>query len=235
MSANRDLPQLASSTQNSHSNVNEIRDLLKAANLSQRAAAKYLNVDERTMRGWCTGDGRPPSPVLKALEFRAAYPAGLMRMIESNERTISAIQDGRISGLGDNNHPDIKANAQSELEKLKKQNEEHRAMLRMDRAFHRRQEALLGMNEQWLPRGSGLPTEASIDEFDAAEEEFQAAKAECDRIAGEIRAGNCLAIASSNDMLTACCLCANRSSASAARCLAINQRPPVLPSTQIRK
>jgi hypothetical protein len=59
----------------------------------------------------------------------------------------------------------------------------------MDRAFHRRQEAMLGMNEQWLPRGSGLPTDDSLDEYDAADEEFRAAQAECDRIAKDIRAG----------------------------------------------
>lgn len=48
---------------------------------------------------------------------------------------------------------------------------------------------MLGMNAQWLPRGSGVPTEDCLDEFDAADEEFRAAQAECDRIAGEIRSG----------------------------------------------
>lgn len=187
MHTNRDFPITASHSDNANSDAEELRFLLKAANLSQRIAARYLNVDERTMRSWCAGDGKPPAPVLRALEFRAAYPAGLMRMIESNERTISAIQDGRITGLGDG--PDANAKCLVELERLKKLNEEHRAMLRMDRAFHRRQEAMLGMNEQWLPRGSGLPTEDSLSEFDAADEEFRAAQTECDRIAKDIRAG----------------------------------------------
>ncbi len=187
MYANRDFPITASRSENAHTDAEELRFLLKAANLSQRTAAKYLNVDERTMRNWCTGDGKPPAPVLRALEFRAAYPAGLMRMIESNERTINAIQDGRITGLGDS--PDAKVKCLAELERLKRLNEEHRAMLRMDQAFHRRQEAMLGMNEQWLPRGSGLPTDDSLDEFDAADEEFRAAQAECDRITNDIRAG----------------------------------------------
>lgn len=187
MHANRDLTITASHSENAHTDAEELRFLLKATNLSQRTAAKYLNVDERTMRSWCAGDGKPPAPVLRALEFRAAYPAGLMRMIESNERTINAIQDGRITGLGDD--PDAKVKCLEELERLKRLNEEHRAMLRMDRAFHRRQEAMLGMNEQWLPRGSGLPTDDSLNEFDAADEEFRAAQAECDRIAKDIRAG----------------------------------------------
>lgn len=189
MFANGDLPITASHSENAHADAEELRFLLKAANLSQRAAAKYLSVDERTMRSWCAGDGKPPAPVLRALEFRAAYPASLMRMIESNERTISAIQDGRITGLGDGSVNETKRNLMAELEKLQRRNEEHRALLRLDQAFHRRQEAMLGMNEQWLPRGSGLPLEDSLNEFDAAEEEFRAAQAECDRIAKDIRAG----------------------------------------------
>lgn len=189
MNANHDLPITASLTDFAHAGAEELRFLLKAANLSQRSAAKYLNVDERTLRSWCTGNGKPPAPVLRALEFRAAYPAGLMRMIESNERTISAIQDGRIASLGGSDSSDIQANSLAELERLRRLNEEHRVMLRMDQAFHRRQEAMLVMNEQWLPRGSGVPTEDSLNEFEAADEEFRAAKEECDRIAEKIRSG----------------------------------------------
>lgn len=189
MQTNSDLPITASPSDNAHADATELRFLLKAANLSQRSAAKYLNVDERTMRSWCAGYGQPPEPVLRALEFRAAYPASLMRMIESNERTISAITEGRISGLGDSSIPENKGNLMAELEKLLKRNEEHRALLRLDQAFHRRQEAMLGMNKQWLPRDSGLPTKESLDEFDAADEEFHAAQAECDRVAKDIRAG----------------------------------------------
>ena len=187
MNANRDLPSSVSLSDNDPTDAAELRFLLKASNLSQRSAAKYLNVDERTMRSWCAGDGKPPAPVLRSLEFRAAYPAGLMRMIESNERTISAIQEGRITGIGDGLDANVMCLA--ELDRLKKLNEEHRAMLRMDRAFHHRQEAMLGMNKQWLPRGSGLPTEDALNEFDAADEEFRAAQAELDRIAKDIRAG----------------------------------------------
>jgi hypothetical protein len=110
-------------------------------------------------------------------------------MIESNERTISALQEGRISGLGDGSGAGPIRDLMADLEMLKRRNEEHRALLRLDQAFHRRQEAMLGMNEQWLPRGSGLPTEDSLDEFDAADKEFHAAQEECDRIAKEIRAG----------------------------------------------
>ncbi|CAM8657082.1 Cro/C1-type helix-turn-helix domain [Oxalobacteraceae bacterium] len=189
MSANSDLPSLAHSSSNILSEADQIRSLLKQANLSQRAAAKYLNIDERTMRAWCAGDGKPPPLILKALEFRAAYPASLMRMIESNERTISAIQDGRILDLRNSNDLEAQANLLTELERLKKLNEEHRALLRMDIAFHSRQEAYLRMNEQWFPHGNGAQSEGVFNEFDAAEQEFHAAKADCDRIASEIRKG----------------------------------------------
>lgn len=190
MYANRDQPIKASHSDNANEDTEDLRFLLKAANLSQRSAAKYLNVDERTMRNWCAGDGKPPAPVLRALEFRAAYPASLMRMIESNLRTISAIKEGRISGVDDRSGAETKRNLMAELEVLQMRNEEHRALLRLDQAFHRRQEAMLGMNAQWLPRSNGAPTDDTLDEFDAAEEEFLAAKAECDRIASEIRTGN---------------------------------------------
>ena len=56
-------------------------------------------------------------------------------------------------------------------------------------AYHRGQEALSGMNEQWQPRSSGVPTEDLLDEFDAANEEFLAGRAEFGRIADSVRAG----------------------------------------------
>lgn len=189
MNANREQPSSASLSGNNLTDAGGIRTLLKEARLSQRAAAKYLNVDDRTMRGWCSEDGNPPAPVLRALNPKHAYAEGLIQMIAANERKIKAIEEGRISGLGDGSDPETKRHLMAELEKLKKRNEEHDALLRLDQAFHRRQDAMLRMNEQWLPRGSGVPTKDSLDEFDAAEEEFRAAQAECDRIANDIRAG----------------------------------------------
>lgn len=189
MNANREQPSSASLSENNPTDAGEIRTLLKEARLSQRAAAKYLNVDDRTMRGWCSEDGNPPAPVLRALNPKHAYAEGLIQMIAANERTIKAIEEGRISGLGDGSDPETKTHLMAELEKLKKRNEEHDALLRLDQAFHRRQDAMLRMNEQWLPRGSGVPTKDSLDEFDAADEEFRATQAECDRIAKDIRAG----------------------------------------------
>ena len=47
----------------------KIRALLTRLDLSQRAAAKELDVDERTMRYWCSDDsvGRPSAPRMAIL------------------------------------------------------------------------------------------------------------------------------------------------------------------------
>ncbi len=44
-----------------------VRELLAQANLGQRAAARELGINERTMRGYCAGD-RVPRVVILALE-----------------------------------------------------------------------------------------------------------------------------------------------------------------------
>ena len=76
-----------------------------------------------------------------------------------------------------------------EIDRLRRRIEEHRALVRLEDAFQRKQEAYFRLNEQWLPHGNGLPADESIAEMDAAEEEFRAAQAEVDRITREIRAG----------------------------------------------
>jgi len=173
--------------ENNYTNKDEIRPLLEEARLSQRAAAKYLQVDSRSMRAWCSEGGKPPAPVLKALNFRNAYAEGLKQIIAANERTIKAIEEGRISSIGGRDADEIATNLVAEVERLKKLNEEHNALLQMDQAFHRRQQACLRMNEQWLPQGSGAPTEESLAEFDAADEAFKEAQAACERIIDNIR------------------------------------------------
>jgi hypothetical protein len=62
-------------------------------------------------------------------------------------------------------------------------------MVRWNEAFQRKHEAHLDLLGEWLPHGNGLPTDESISEMDAAQEEFCAAQAEVDRITEEIRAG----------------------------------------------
>ena len=169
--------------------ADRLRALLKRAGLSQRAAATLLNVEERTMRQWCAGQGKPPTSVFRALNPRLTHTENLRRMIESNEKTIAALQDGRITGLGYGRGPSDPQSVAVEIDRLRKRNEEHRALVRLEEAFQRKQEAYFGLNGQWLPNGIGLPTDESISEVDAATEEFRAAQAEVDRITREIRAG----------------------------------------------
>jgi transcriptional regulator with XRE-family HTH domain len=45
-----------------------IRELLVQAGLSQRGAARELELDERTMRYYCSGDRAVPKVVILALE-----------------------------------------------------------------------------------------------------------------------------------------------------------------------
>jgi transcriptional regulator with XRE-family HTH domain len=166
-----------------------LRALLKRAGLSQREAARLLNVEERTMRQWCAGRGMPPASVFRALNPKITHAENLRRIIESNEKTIEALQDGRITGLGYGCQPSDPRSVEMEIDRLRKRNEEHRALVRLDEAFQRKQEAYFELNEQWLPHGNGLPTEKGISEVDAAEEAFRAAQAEVERITQEIRAG----------------------------------------------
>ncbi len=141
------------------------------------------------MRQWCAGQGTPPVSVFRALNPRLTQTENLRRMIELNEKSIEALQNGRITGLGYGRGPSDPKSVTMEIDCLRKQNEGHHAVARLEEAFQRKQEAYFRLNGQWLPHGNGLPTDESISEMDAADEEFRAAQAEVDRITQEIRAG----------------------------------------------
>jgi transcriptional regulator with XRE-family HTH domain len=72
--------------------------LLARAGLSQRGAARLLNVDERTMRQWCAGQGTPPASVIRALSPRLTHMENLLRLIDDNEMIIRALQSGDMRG-----------------------------------------------------------------------------------------------------------------------------------------
>jgi transcriptional regulator with XRE-family HTH domain len=171
------------------SDADHLRALLERAGLSQRAAARLLNVEERTMRQWCAGQGKPPASVFRALSPRLTHTENLRRMIESNETTIEALRDGRITGLGYGQGPSEPRSVQIEIHRLLRQNEEHRAMVRWEEAFQRVQEAHFELNNHWLPHGNGIPTAESLSALDVAQEELRAAQGEVDRISEEIRTG----------------------------------------------
>lgn len=48
--------------------ADQVRELLRRANLGQRAAAAELDINERTMRGYCAGAAVVPRVVMLALE-----------------------------------------------------------------------------------------------------------------------------------------------------------------------
>jgi transcriptional regulator with XRE-family HTH domain len=173
-------PQARDSSPPDSTDSDRLRALLQRAGLSQRAAARLLNVEERTMRQWCAGQGRPSASVFRALNPRLTHTENLRRMIESNERMIAALQDGRITGLGYGRGPSEPQSVTMEIDRLRRQNEEHSAMVRWEDAFQHKQEAYFGLTRQWLPYGNGLPTDESIAKVDAADEEFRAAQAEVD-------------------------------------------------------
>lgn len=54
----------------------DLRALLERAGLSQRRAARELDIDERTMRRYCGGEIPIPRVVTLALERLADLPAG---------------------------------------------------------------------------------------------------------------------------------------------------------------
>jgi transcriptional regulator with XRE-family HTH domain len=60
--------------------TNQLRALLKAAGLSQRGAAKLLEIDERTMRRYCAGSQAVP----KRVEYALMYVAQRIETREPN-------------------------------------------------------------------------------------------------------------------------------------------------------
>ncbi|MGE0582855.1 MAG: helix-turn-helix domain-containing protein [Steroidobacteraceae bacterium] len=177
----------SSSSPSTH--ADRLRAALQRAGLSQRAAARLLEVDERAMRQWCAGQGAPPESIYRALSPKSAHLEDLRRRIEQNEQVIDAFEKGHYTIVPRAYQPTSEKAAKQEIVHLRKCNEEHRAFIRMEEAIEWKREAHAAVFAQWLPHGSGVPTEDSLDRLDAAEHEFQAAKVDVDRITQEIRAG----------------------------------------------
>jgi hypothetical protein len=125
--------------------------LLARAGLSQRGAARLLNVEERTMRQWCAGRGAPPVSVIRALSPRLTTNKNLLRLIEENDMMIEAMEDGRITGSGYGPALVGSESISVEIDRRRKLNEQHRALLRLDQACQRQQESYLDLNSQGLP------------------------------------------------------------------------------------
>lgn len=190
MNVNRIAAHSGAESNPSESTADRLRALLEHAGLSQRAAARLLEIEERTMRQWCAGRGSPPESVLRALNPRLTRLESLCQSIEQNEQRIEAIRDGRLTGFGSDGGPSDPQSAMREIERLLDVNEQLRAHVRWDAAFQRHQEAHVVLTSQWLPHGNGQPTEESLAEVDAAEAELSAAKAELDGLRRKVPGGN---------------------------------------------
>lgn len=167
--------------------ADRLRAVLKRAGLSQRAAARMLEIDERTVRQWCAGQGAPSESVYRALSPKVAHLEDLRRRIEMNEQFIGVLESGQFADIPRDYRPRDAVAAKQEIEHLRRRNEEHRALLRLEEAIDWKREAHAVIFDQWLPRGNGMPTDKSLDDLEAAEREFQAAKADVDRITAKIR------------------------------------------------
>jgi transcriptional regulator with XRE-family HTH domain len=165
-----------------------LRERIKEAGLSQRAAARELGVDERTMRYWCAGEYTPPPMALRALDPRVRHHESIHQAIRSNQQRINVLESGRM-GLGRGSESSTPGAAAAEARRLRRVNEELQALLRLEEAFQRRQAAFLRVHGQFLPQSSGAPTDQCISEFEAAEHEWRTVQQDVDRIVKEIRAG----------------------------------------------
>jgi hypothetical protein len=67
--------------------------------------------------------------------------------------------------------------------------EEDLVIERVGKAHQREQDAIFAVMHQMIPHGNGVLSQASLDELDAAQAEFKAARAHMDRIVDEIRSG----------------------------------------------
>jgi transcriptional regulator with XRE-family HTH domain len=165
-----------------------LRERIKEAGLSQRAAARELGVDERTMRYWCAGEYTPPPMALRALDPRVRHHESLHQSIRSNQQQIDLLESGTMA-FGCGSDLSTPGAAAAEAHRLRRVNQELQALLRLEEAFQRRQAAFLRVRGKFLPHSSGAPADDCISEFEAAEDEWRAVQRDVDRIVKEIRAG----------------------------------------------
>jgi len=168
-------------------NFRHAQNLLKQSH--QTAAQPLTHVPE--------SGGRPtPPPATQPTRaaarrpFSSMYVENLRERIESNQQTLEALREGRITGMGYGPGLSDPGSVAIEIKRLERRVEEDTALLRMQKAKDRVDKAHWeGVFPQWMPHGNGAPTLESLAALDVARADFRAAKAEVDRIAQEIRSG----------------------------------------------
>lgn len=169
--------------------ADRLRELIGAAGLSQRAAARELGVDERTMRYWCSGDQTPPTMAFRGLDPFVRHRESLERMIGLNDSQIRMMESGKMAGMGHGPSVADRSSINIQISILRKRNEELRLLLRQDAAWQRRQKAFAVLVEQSTPNGSGQISAEAVAELDASWEDLQAVEAEVAKLTSEIRSG----------------------------------------------
>ena len=169
--------------------ADRLRELIGNAGLSQRAAARELGVDERTMRYWCSGDQTPPAMAFRGLDPFVRHREGLERMIGLNDSQIRMMESGKMTGMGHGASMGDSSSLNIQISALRKRNEELRLLLRQDAAWQRRQKAFAVVVEQSTPNGSGQISAEAVAELDASWEELKTVEAEVAMLREEIRAG----------------------------------------------
>jgi HPt (histidine-containing phosphotransfer) domain-containing protein len=81
------------------------------------------------------------------------------------------------------------AAAIAEAKRLREQNEQLEVLAEQEEVWQRRQKVFYAVHCQFAPHGSGVPSNESMKEFDAAEEEWRKVQKEVQRIVDEIRSG----------------------------------------------
>ncbi len=104
------------------------------------------------------GSGNSPSAPRRPLSLGENHIADLERLISSNENLIEAMEAARIISMGYGAGPSDPRSVSQEIRRLRKKNEEHRSLVRMEKAIDHRNEAQADLSRQWLPHGNGLPT-----------------------------------------------------------------------------
>jgi DNA-binding transcriptional regulator YiaG len=169
--------------------ADRLRELIGCAGLSQRAAARELGVDERTMRYWCSGDQTPPAMAFRGLDPFVRHRESLKRTLETNELQIRMMESGKMTGMGYGPSIADKSSTNMQIDALRKQNEQCRLLLRQDAAWERRQKAFAALVQESTPNGKGQISADAIAELDASGEQVEAVEAEVAKLTAELRAG----------------------------------------------
>ena len=157
----------------------------------------------------------PAQTILRRPFTASAYADNLRLQIRSNDNTLQALLDGRVTGMG---YVASASNARSlaeaspsvfdggltgmgygtsihsavslarEIERLEQRIVQDRALLRMHEAKEQLDQAHAEVRKDWQPQGNGTPSLQAIAWLEETEREFRAAQAELQRHARQRRA-----------------------------------------------